>query len=234
VDVIQSSGKRNTVEQAAGEYELQQYIQARHRWTLQTLQSVDWDAYNSTLRSLESNTQVFVTKLSYRWLPTRAHEAKMDEALDERCSCGEIETQDHMWTCKEMRPKRINFLAELDCWATKHHTHEPLQRSILESFTKWANRSQSGLLAKEYKIGMEKVMRGYIPAYWGQSQETHRQSIQINTTGAIWANFCGRFNITIGKTAAKPNTSRQLKRRPTKRNTRAARFASKNHTPYTN
>jgi hypothetical protein len=138
------------------------------------------------------------------------YEAKMDEALDERCSCGEIETQDHMWTCKEMRPKRINFLAELDCWATKHHTHEPLQRSILESFTKWANRSQSGLLAKEYKIGMEKVMRGYIPAYWGQSQETHRQSIQINTTGAIWANFCGRFNITIGKTAAKPNTSRQL------------------------
>jgi hypothetical protein len=56
VDVIQSSGERNTVEQAAEEYELQQYIQARHRWTLQTLQSVDWDAYNSSLRSLESNT----------------------------------------------------------------------------------------------------------------------------------------------------------------------------------
>jgi hypothetical protein len=69
VDVLQSSGKRNTVHQAAGEYALQQYIQARHQWTLQTLQSVNLDAYNSALQSLKSNTQVFVLK-NFIWMAT--------------------------------------------------------------------------------------------------------------------------------------------------------------------
>jgi hypothetical protein len=73
VDVNHSSNERHIVEHASREYKLQQYIQRRHKWSLETLHAIYWDAYIKLHKSLETNARVFVTKLSHGWLPTRAH-----------------------------------------------------------------------------------------------------------------------------------------------------------------
>jgi hypothetical protein len=113
-----------------------------------------------------------------------------------------------------MRSKRIHFLADIDHWATKNHTSKPLQTQILDCFTKWANKTRTGLPNIEYKIGMEKITRGYIPAYWGHQQDEYRKCTRIKTSGALWARklvkFSGQYNITIGKAMANKARHEQI------------------------
>jgi hypothetical protein len=140
VDVNHSSNERHIVEHASREYKLQQYIQRRHKWSLETLHAIYWDAYIKLHKSLETNARVFVTKLSHGWLPTRAHEAKLDPTLDYKCSCCSVKTKEHMWQCEAQRAKRCHLLSAIDPHLTKQHTNKGLHKEILNCVTNWANR----------------------------------------------------------------------------------------------
>jgi hypothetical protein len=92
--------------------------------------------------------------------------------------------------------KTNQFSGRTNHWATKYHTHKPLQRSILESFTKWANRSRFGLPAKEYEIGMEKAcILGTKPRnsltkhtnkhHWGDLGKEAGQCVEVDSTSPL-------------------------------------------------
>jgi hypothetical protein len=124
--------------------------------------------------------------ISIKFISTQIS-AYFRRVLDSKCPCELVEDQEHMWLCEHRHIQRVHLLSEIDHHLTKKRTNTRLQKEIINCFTNWTAGRCNKNDKRIQQIGMDKVMRGYLPADWSHQQEAHRTTNQEATTGAVWA-----------------------------------------------
>jgi hypothetical protein len=109
---IHNGNEQHILRQAIPGKELREYYMAKHEWTQSTYHQVNWREFGRA-RKRNRKIERYVTKLCCNWLPTndRMH---LTEGISDECrSCGEEETNDHLFSCHGQATWRKEFYKRL-------------------------------------------------------------------------------------------------------------------------
>jgi hypothetical protein len=169
------------IEDLTNEHAMYDYYKERFSWTESTFQSINWEAIKTT-RRFKTTSKNFTTKLCCKWLPTLKQLHRNKERNDPTCiTCGEIETQAHIFQCHTRSKWKCTFVTNLREFFNKYDTSPVVENAILDGSTTWLdNKPNHNTTDPQAKIGWEAFHYGFIAREWQTMQELHYQQNKNN------------------------------------------------------
>jgi hypothetical protein len=177
-NIIHNGKEQHILKQELPSKELMAYYMEKYEWTRTTYHNINWKEYG---RARKRNDKIarYITKLGCCWLPTNDR-MKLTEGLSDACkSCGEEETNDHLFTCNSQHTWRAGFYKRLYKHLTKTSTESQMIAIIMHGL-RWHYEDYEPTIAiddeKQHTIGWNHLFRGWVDKAW---QPWHEQYIQF-------------------------------------------------------
>jgi hypothetical protein len=133
-----TSNERQLLSTAISQKALLDYLQRRHKWTPQTAQKANLEAFQAARKRCQPPMARFVTHFIHGHLLTRYRCCIMGSASTDHCPlCNQLETQDHLFVCPQQHQWRVDFLEQLTQHLITTQTEPTLQTAVCETMTNW-------------------------------------------------------------------------------------------------
>jgi hypothetical protein len=188
------------------EQPLHAYFKKTHGWTDSTLDDIDWDAFKGARRQYKYNDLSYSTKMCCKWLPTFAHRCRWEEGLIDKClTCNEVETQTHIFQCKDRGEWKKQFISGLRTFLTNHNTDEQVKDGLVAGLDAWIDgRENTHPIDPQKEIGWEQGFMGFLAADWGHRQAKHfARTGETEVSATTWGMKLIQFLWEQGKKAWK-------------------------------
>jgi hypothetical protein len=186
---IQTAKSIKNLEDWINEKPLHAYYREVHGWNEKTLHNIDWDAFKGARRQYKYNDLAYSTKLCCKWLPTYAHRCRWEEGVIDKCiSCNEVETQPHIFQCKERSAWKKEFINGLRTFLTNHQTDEQVKDGLVAGLDAWVDgRANTHPVDPQREIGWEQCFMGFLADNWGHRQAKHFAKIgETEVSATTW------------------------------------------------
>ena len=210
IDGTVTSSYAATLRQAYCGPPLMEYIRQRNKWTVEELESINWQAHGSAIRK-QIPLRIHYVKYVHDLLPTHSQQNKLD-AGKRTCPCctSTHEDRDHILRCPAPSRNvwRHKLLSKLSDTCISHHTYEPLRQLLLDATRQWlysgtANQPDDipqceqypeelhPLIRAQTSIGWRQLFNGRFCQHWGDIQNSHLYRIRNdlptkNNSGQKW------------------------------------------------
>jgi hypothetical protein len=173
--------------QAANSPRICKRLMARNAWNIQTFRSINWDAPEKALATMENSSQIFIVKFAHAHLPTRRHMYRMKRAETDKCpACNHIvETDWHILSCPRRSLWREELLSTLGDLLDINKTQPDIALILLQGirgalanqhFQMNPNNREPlfrTLVNAQNKIGWQHLLKGRFSKHWTQIQDRH-------------------------------------------------------------
>jgi hypothetical protein len=181
------------------------YLQQKHLWSDNTINSIWWKPYYNSLSKLSYHEKVIIYKFIHDPLPTKARENKYYTFRDKKCTQCQCdhEDEDHILKCLCIKSQqtRNEWIIELQSYLSQNHTPRIVANTIIHNITQWLEPSQvidfineettinmTNALKKQQLIGWRHFIRGRISIEWGKILSQHLVTEKLNQISAEkWA-----------------------------------------------
>ena len=134
-----TSKESDTLRRAYLSQDLREHMINREKWQDNTPDKICWTAHQRAIQRMNSTDKTRILKFIHRCLPTNKKLNDIDCEHTNKCpKCHEIETNEHVTTCKDARQTNIqqiiwrNIAKKLD----KQYTHHTVKECILAGIKK--------------------------------------------------------------------------------------------------
>jgi hypothetical protein len=194
------------LEDWVNEQPLHEYFKKTHGWSDSTLDDINWDAFKGARRQYKYNELSYSTKLCCKWLPTFAHRCRWEEGLFDKClTCNEVETQTHIFQCKNRMDWKREFISGLRTFLTNHNTDEQVKDGLVAGLDAWVDGCKNTHpIDPQKEIGWEQCFMGFLADDWGHRQARHFTRIgETEVSSTTWGMKLIQFLWEHGKKAWK-------------------------------
>jgi len=154
--------------------EIKNYYKKKNNWNEETYQMINWESYEKARRR-NTTKQRYITKLCCNWLPTQ-NRMHMTEGTSDKCTCGEIETNDHLFACSSRKEWRREMYKQLNKHLKENNTSSDIKTTILHRIRSHYDQHTPDnpfQATNQDAIGWNNLMRGWIDNTWQVDQEKH-------------------------------------------------------------
>ena len=141
---------------------LRQYIIGREKWKEQTPDLVWWEAHKRSIQRLNPTDRTRIQKFIHRALPTNKKLNDQDKDHPIRCpSCTEIETNDHVFQCKNQKRQSIRgkTTKKMRQNFSKYNVHIKIQECIIAGIQGWLTMGKKEINDEELSFAPEGAIR---------------------------------------------------------------------------
>ena len=154
--------------------DIKEYYKKKNKWSEETNRNVNWTSYENARRR-NVTKQRYVTKLCCNWLPTQ-NRMNMTEGTSDKCTCGEIETNDHLFECQSKKEWRKELYKQLHKHLKATNTASTITSTLLQGLRSHYEQDGQEINIQDHRqndIGWNNIMRGWIVKTWQVEQEKH-------------------------------------------------------------
>ena len=185
---------------------MEDYLQERNDWTVETLLCIDWDAQEAALKSIPRALQPFLFKYLHRWLPFGSHLVRVGYIDNNTCASCKVapENHEHFHTCTPgsriswQSTLKKDLLKQLQATNTDPDMKAMLMPALLAIFQNYTYSAPipRGPFARavqdQNQIGWSHFLAGRISHLWARLQTKYLKTVKkfdvtTGSTGEIWA-----------------------------------------------
>ena len=193
-----------TIRFRANSEPLREYIQSKNQWSDQTMQSINWQAHGSALKSF-TKQRIHFSKLVHDCLPTHAQANRFDSGHRQCPVCDSTqEDRDHILRCPSPSRAawRSRFWQAIEKFHQQFDTHPLLRAVFRDALGAWFQSPDSEvvssilypaevreLILQQNKIGWRQIFNGRFGYEWSRLQSNHYRRRKPNSdrmTGDKW------------------------------------------------
>jgi ribonuclease HI len=204
-DIIINSKYSLRSKKAYHSINLRAYLQEKHAWSNQIIESIWWKPYHNSISKLSSPEKTIIYKFINDRLPTNARDNKYYPFREKHCfRCqSDIENEDHILKCLSIKRKqsRIEWISEISHYLSQNHTPPAVKDIILQNLQQWLEPSNIIDITSEInhpelhkaafqqqRIGWRHFIRGRLSIAWGTTINHHFTNNKIpHITAENWA-----------------------------------------------
>jgi exonuclease III len=174
---------------------LQDYYAGKMKVEMSSLHGISWVAARLARQKMTAPERTYQVKLGIGWLATGARMEMYGSAVTRCHRCGDIESNDHLFTCSATEEMRIDFIHRLDRFLQTIKTDEGIKQEIVVGLFDWMQAAKGGrvrgrkvrlrksdpAVIQQGKLGWNWFLRGMIVSQWCSEQEN-----ALRNTGQRW------------------------------------------------
>lgn len=184
------------------------YLQNKLSLSLTHIESIDWDAFASNVKTLPIARRFRLIKQLHRWLPTREQQSRLHHSSP-LCECGEVETVHHLRLCPLQTLPYTKIIEDLQTHLRTLRTHRHLA-TIIVDLAKNSPRKYKTMLenddfrdeikiaiAQQQQLGDDLLWQGLLIQKFGDIQESFYRHHKYDNTwnGTYWSRQVVKFFI---------------------------------------
>lgn len=187
-----------TLRHAYGSQDYREYIQAKYKWSDQTIETIDWQLLGNSLSNFRGSEKRTLQKFIHHWLPLNAHRGSGKTGSTCFCPCcnNTEETSLHFIQCPKDAPHWIKDIKHTLRCKTNQDPQKILTTLLCDALTAQANGRSAPLDPPDdlpviyYQLYHEQTQIGWnhiVMGRWSKKWITEYDSLTHSTTGLRWA-----------------------------------------------